>query len=276
VGRGYLRDPERTAEVFVPDPFAASPGARLYRTGDLVRYLAGGDLVFLGRVDHQVKIRGFRIELGEVEVALKQHPAVHAVVVLAREDTPGDKRLVAYVSLRDAPPVSADELRRFVKERLPEYMVPSAVVVLPALPLTPNGKVDRRALPAPTGARPELGDEFVAPRSPVEEALADLWRRVLGVERVGIHDNFFLLGGHSLLATQVVARVREVFAVELPLRSFFATPTLAGLATTLVSLTAEHTESGEVEALLTQVEGLSEEEIQALLASGGESEEEER
>jgi len=200
---------------------------------------------------------------------------VHAVVVLAREDTPGDKRLVAYVSLRDAPPVSADELRRFVKERLPEYMVPSAVVVLPALPLTPNGKVDRRALPAPTGARPELGDEFVAPRSPVEEALADLWRRVLGVERVGIHDNFFLLGGHSLLATQVVARVREVFAVELPLRSFFATPTLAGLATTLVSLTAEHTESGEVEALLTQVEGLSEEEIQALLASGGESEEDE-
>jgi amino acid adenylation domain-containing protein/non-ribosomal peptide synthase protein (TIGR01720 family) len=275
VGRGYLRDPKRTSEVFFPDPFAQSLGARLYKTGDRVRRLPGGDLVFLGRVDHQVKIRGFRIELGEIEVALKQHPAVHEAIVLAREDTPGDKRLVAYVTSPDAQPVGADELRRHVKERLPDYMVPSAVVVLQALPLTPNGKVDRRALPAPDGARSELHEDFVAPRSPVEEALANIWKQVLRVERVGVHDNFFSLGGHSLLATQVVARVRETFSVELPLRHFFATPTLEGLATTLVSLRAGHTESQDVEKLLSQVRGLSEEEIQALLASGGLPEEDE-
>jgi amino acid adenylation domain-containing protein len=226
LARGYLGRPGLTAERFVPDPFGN--GGRLYRTGDLVRYLADGVLEFLGRLDHQVKVRGYRIELGEIEAALLSHGGVAQAAVVAREDAPGDKRLVAYVvgGGDGAPDVSA--LRGHLKRLLPDYMVPSAFVVLDALPLTANGKVDRRGLPAPEG-RPEIGP-YVAPRTPAEEALASIWREVLKVERVGVHDNFFELGGHSLVATQVIARICDVFEVEFPLRMLFEVTTISTIA----------------------------------------------
>ncbi len=230
VARGYLNRPELTAARFVPHPYSSEPGARLYRTGDLARYLSNGDLEYLGRTDQQVKIRGFRIELGEVEAALTEHPDVQESVVLAHEETPGEKRLVAYVVPQAEQRLTVRDLRRYLKENLPDYMVPSAFVMLKALPLTSNGKVDRRALPTPDGVRPELEEAYVAPGTPIEEALAKILIQVLQQERIGIHDNFFDLGGHSLLATQIVVRIRDTFQVELPLRSLFLAPTLAGIA----------------------------------------------
>jgi amino acid adenylation domain-containing protein len=228
---GYVNEPALTAEKFIPDPFGDVPGARLYKTGDLARYWADGTIEFLGRRDHQIKIRGFRVELGEIETVLGQHPAVREAVVLARQDTPGDKRLVAYVVADDpAATLSLSELRGYLKERLPEYMMPAAFVLLDALPLTPNGKVDRKALPAQDAARPDLGVIFVAPRTATEVQLAEIWVQLLGVERVGIHDNFFELGGHSLLATEAVSDMRQAFQVELPLRSLFESPTVAELS----------------------------------------------
>jgi len=226
LARGYLNRPELTAEKFIPDPFSAEPGARMYKTGDLARYLPGGNIEFLGRGDHQVKIRGHRIELGEIEAALGQHPAVRKAVVLAREDVPGEKRLVAYVVAES----TADELRRFLKDKLPDQMVPAVFVLLDTMPLLSNGKIDQRALPAPDRTRPELDKIFVAPRTPTEELLAEIWAQVLDLERVGIHDNFFDLGGHSLLATQAVSRMRDAFQVDIPLRRLFEVPTVAGLA----------------------------------------------
>ncbi|HEX2273703.1 MAG TPA: condensation domain-containing protein, partial [Acidimicrobiales bacterium] len=227
---GYLGRPGLTAERFVPDPFADRPGARLYRTGDRGRWLPGGEVEFVDRLDHQLKVRGFRIESGEVEAALVGHPAVSEAVVTAREDTPGDKRLVAYFVAAGAPPPGSSELRRFLSDRLPPYMVPTAFVPVDAFPQTPNGKIDRAALPPPPHTRPDLATEWVAPRSPSEEALASIWSEVLGFEGVGVHDDFFELGGHSLLATQVVARAREAFARDLPLRAIFERPTVAALA----------------------------------------------
>ena len=210
----------------MPSPFG--DGERLYRTGDLVRYLPDGNLEFLGRLDHQVKLRGYRIELGEIEAALVEHEAVVQAVVTAREDSSGDKRLIAYVVGHQDATVDVGELRAHLKQSLPEYMVPSALVVLEALPLTPNGKLDRKALPAPEG-RPGVG-EYVAPRTLAEQTLASVWCEVLKLERAGIDDNFFELGGHSLLATQVVARVRDAFQIELPLRALFEAPRLKELA----------------------------------------------
>jgi amino acid adenylation domain-containing protein len=238
VARGYLNRPELTAEKFISDPFSAVPGARMYRTGDLARYRTDGNIEFLGRADHQVKVRGFRIELGEIEAALGQHPAVREAVVLAQEaateaasDSFGmEKRLVAYVlAAQEATPTTTD-LRNFLKQKLPEYMLPAVFVLLDALPLMSNGKIDRRALRAPDRSRPELDGAFVAPRGPTEELLAELWAELLGIDIVGVHDNFFDLGGHSLLATQLVSRVRETFQVEIPLRRLFEVPTVAGLA----------------------------------------------
>jgi amino acid adenylation domain-containing protein len=229
VARGYLNRPELTAERFVADPFANEPNARMYRTGDLARYLPDGTIEFLGRNDFQVKLRGYRIELGEIEAHLTQHPAIREAVVLAREDAPGDKRLVAYVVPEHAAADLAELLRAHLRATLPEYMVPAAFVALEALPLTPNGKVDRAALPAPE-ASAQLKATYLAPRTPTEEILAGIWAEVLGLERVGINGNFFELGGHSLLATQVVSRVRQALGVELPLRKLFASPTVAGLA----------------------------------------------
>ena len=205
------------------------PAARLYKTGDLASYLPDGNIEFLGRIDHQVKIRGFRIELGEVESVFSRHPAIEEAVVIACEDVPGDKRLVAYVVVSHEPTPTSSEMRRFMKEKLPDYMIPTAFVYLDLLPLTPNGKIDRRALPRPDLKRSRLETKFVAPRTPVETVLAKIWCEVLGLERVGVQDNFFDLGGHSLLVTQVMSRARENFEMELPLPRFFETPTIAGL-----------------------------------------------
>ncbi|HEU4557572.1 MAG TPA: amino acid adenylation domain-containing protein, partial [Longimicrobium sp.] len=224
VARGYLGRSAMTAERFVPDPFGGEPGARLYRTGDRARWRVDGSLEYLGRLDGQVKIRGFRIEPGEIEAALRGHEGVTDCVVVPREDVPGNPRLVAYV----AGGVEADELRAHLRRSLPEYMVPAAFVVLERLPLTPNGKLDRKALPAPEQAAE--ADQYVAPRTPVEERLAGIWAEVLRIGRVGVTESFFELGGHSLLATRVVSRIREVFAVEVPLRALFEGPTVAELA----------------------------------------------
>jgi len=227
VTRGYLRRPALTAERFVPDPFAAEPGARLYRTGDLARWTRAGHLEFLGRIDHQVKVRGFRIELGEIEAELTALPGVSQAVVVLREGrSEGDRRLVAYL----VGTATAEALRHSLRERLPDYMIPAAFVILAALPLTAHGKVDRKALPAPEQHGGE--DGWLAPRTPIEEALAGIWAELLGFsagERIGANDSFFSLGGHSLLATRVMSRLRSVFGVEMPLRNLFEAPTLAEL-----------------------------------------------
>ncbi|MGK3964008.1 amino acid adenylation domain-containing protein [Sorangium sp. So ce118] len=228
VARGYLGRPDLTAERFVPDPRA--PGARLYRTGDLGRVRPDGAVVYLGRRDHQVKVRGFRVELGEIESALKEYPELREAAVVARERAPGDRRLLAYVAFAPGASADASALRRFLGERLPEHMVPSAFVALPSLPLTPSGKVDRRALPAPDEARPALPVDHVAPRTPDERALAALWSEVLRVRPVGVDDDFFDLGGDSLLAVRIVARAPSALGVELGIRDLFAARTVARLA----------------------------------------------
>ncbi|RKH18898.1 amino acid adenylation domain-containing protein [Corallococcus sp. CA047B] len=230
VGRGYRNRPALTAERFRPDPFSDEPDARLYKTGDLCRWLPDGNLEYLGRADHQVKLRGFRIELGEIESILSQHPSVRQAVVIAREDAPGEKRLVAYVVGHETPLPGLGELRSHLQGRLPDYMVPTAFVALPVLPLTPNGKVDRKALPPPDLASADLARDFVGPRTPVEEVLATVWAQVLRVPRVSLFDSFFDLGGHSLLAMQVLGRVRIAFGVDVPLRALFETPTVAAVA----------------------------------------------
>jgi amino acid adenylation domain-containing protein len=236
LARGYLYRAGLTAERFIASPFG--DGDRLYRTGDLVRYLEDGNLVFLGRVDHQVKLRGYRIELGEIEARLVEHLDVHQAIVVAREDTPGDKRLVAYVVAADAAEVDAGELRLHLKQSLPDHMVPSAFVALDVLPLTPNGKIDRRALPAPEGDAVIRG-EYVAPRTPVEEVLVSIWAELLKLDRVGVHDNFFELGGHSLLAMRMIALARDALSVELPLRALFEGPTVHDLAEHIVRSLAD-------------------------------------
>ncbi len=230
VARGYYCRPTMTAERFLPDPFGKSSGGRVYRTGDLARWRADGMLECLGRADHQVKIRGFRVELGEIEAALTRHPAILEAVVIAREDSTGEKALVAYYAPRTGMPAAVNELRAWLLAALPEYMIPSFFVTLDALPLTPNGKVDRNALPDPDQNRPDSAAPYVPPRGPIEDALVETWKELLAIDRIGVHDNFFELGGHSLFATQLLARVRDTFAVEPTLRDFLERPTVAGLA----------------------------------------------
>ncbi|HEX2091290.1 MAG TPA: amino acid adenylation domain-containing protein [Longimicrobiaceae bacterium] len=233
VARGYHGRPELTAERFVPEP--GVPGARMYRTGDRVRLAATGALQYLGRADFQVKVRGFRIELGEIEAALARHPTVRQAVVAAREDAPGEQRLVAYLVAEDGGLPQVGELRATLQEELPEYMVPAVFVELEAMPLTPNGKVDRRALPSPAAAaRVRTGSEYVAPRTALEEVLAGFWAELLGVERVGVRDNVIDLGAHSVMATQLIARL-EPLKVRLPLRAVFDAPTVEALARLIVA-----------------------------------------
>jgi acyl carrier protein len=230
LARGYLNRPELTAKKFVTLHLPGLTPQRAYGSGDLVRWTPEGCLEFLGRLDSQVKIRGFRIELGEIESVLVQHPAVKEAVVLAREDNPGEKRLAAYIIPVPGEGFTPGELRAFLKERLPDFMLPAVFVFLDSFPLTPNGKINRRALPAPDPVRLDPSEPPAPPRSPVEEQLAVIWKRVLGLEQVGVDDNFFDLGGHSLKATQVISRLRKAFNIEMPLRSLFESPTISSLA----------------------------------------------
>ena len=257
LSRGYLNRPELTAEKFILNPFAEDgihasfilhPSSfilseRLYKTGDLARYLPDGNIEFMGRSDHQVKVRGFRIELGEIEAVLSQYSAVREAIALVREDNPGDKRLVAYIvansELKTQDSELINNLRCYLKQKLPQYMIPSAFVLLESLPLTPNGKIDRRSLREPDTNTAEFESNFADPRTPDEQLIAEIWAEVLGLERVGIHDNFFELGGHSLLATQAISRLREALQVELPLRSLFESPTVATLSENLSQYRAE-------------------------------------
>ncbi len=256
IARGYLNRPDLTAEKFIPHPFSNEPGARIYKTGDLARYLPDGNIEFLGRIDHQVKIRGFRIELGEIEAVLRQHPNVGEVVAIATEDT-ANKRIVAYIipntqiiqsSTKLSKPINSDqenpwsyisnELRQFLKEKLPDYMIPSAFVMLDTLPLTPNGKLDRRKLPIPQNFNNNLNEQnFVFPRTATELTLTKIWTEVLNIERVSIHDNFFEIGGNSLLAIRLLNQIQAQFQRELPLPTLFLNPTIAEIAVNLSSNT---------------------------------------
>lgn len=244
VGRGYLDEPGRTAEVFIPDPFSKEYGARLYKTGDVARYQPDGRIEFIDRIDHQVKLRGFRIELNEIEAVLRQFDRAQQAVVLVRDDSTGGQRLVAYVVAKQGEAPTANQMRDFLNEHLPEYMIPSIFVLLDSLPLTANGKIDRRALPAPDESSTSALDEFVAPDGLLENKLAEIWSEILKIERIGIYDNFFHLGGHSLMAIQVIHRINQAFKANLSVRNLFEEPTIAGLALTIEEMFIEDLEEG--------------------------------
>lgn len=263
VARGYLNRPELTRERFIPNPFG--PGT-LYKVGDLARWRSDGTIEFLGRLDQQVKIRGFRVELGEIETVLSQHPDVQEAIAVVREDTPGNKTLVTYVIPRQATPIP-NELRDFLKTKLPDYMIPAFFVPLETLPLTPNGKVDRQALPDPYASQRQIEVGFVPPRTATEETLATIWSNVLGIEKISIRDNFFELGGHSLLATQVLSRLQEAFSIQLPLRQLFDRPTIAELAEAVMSQQLEQAESAALEHILGEIDTLSDDDVRQQLRS---------
>jgi len=230
LARGYLARPDATAEKFVPHPFSDEPGARLYDTGDLSRWLRSGEVEFLGRVDQQVKVRGFRVELGEIEAVLSRHPAVDEAVVVARNGGSGGNQLVAYVIGKLAGDSSLNELRGFLREQLPDYMVPSVLVPLEVFPLTPSGKVDRRRLPDTDGQRPGLENVYVEPETEAQRKIADIWCGILKLERVGINDNFFDLGGHSLVMVELNSKLRAALNCDLSLVEMFKYSTIASLA----------------------------------------------
>ena len=262
VARGYAGRSDLTAQRFVVDPFHGVGNSRMYATGDLVRRLPDGTLEFLGRSDDQLKIRGFRVEPAEIEMALRAYEPVQEAAILAPEDERGNRKLVAYVVTSRA--VTTDQLRTHLAERIPDFMIPTAFVVLDSLPRTSSGKVDRLALPAPESGRDAFSAVYVPPRTPVEEAVAAIWRDVLGLEQVGVDDDFFALGGHSLLATQIVAQVRSDFSINLPLHALFTSPTVAMLSQQIVELMGQ-TPDTETEKLLSELEGLSDEEVALLL-----------
>jgi len=263
LAQGYLNQPQQTAERFVRNPFSGNPEGRLYRTGDLARFLPDGNIEFLGRIDAQVKIRGFRVEPAEIESVLKRHPAVEQAAVVSYDSEAGDKRLAAYVVARSQ--VRPEDFRAFLLQELPEYMVPSAFVLIDSLPLTANGKLDVRALPSPE--QQALVSQGVAPRTPEEKKLALIWQEVLRLERVGVTDNFFELGGHSLLATQIISRIRNSFRVQMPLQIFLQNPTIAAMAAQIGQCPTIESEQEEMARLLQELEGISEEEAERLLAA---------
>ncbi len=230
IGRGYHNRPELTAEKFIPDPFSGKPAARLYKTGDLARYQPDGNIEFLGRIDHQVKIRGFRIELGEIESRLMEHDAIKNAVVVAREDRPGDQRLIAYLVSNSSKPPTTGALKDFLLRTLPDYMVPTAFVWLKELPLSPNGKVDRKALPVPDSIHAAPTKSLVLPRTEMEKTLVGIWQKALGVEQVGTEDNFFELGGNSLLLVRIQGELRALLNQDLPVTVLFQYPTISSLA----------------------------------------------
>jgi amino acid adenylation domain-containing protein len=269
LARGYLKSPELTAERFISNPFSQTPGGRLYRTGDLARYLPDGNIEFLGRLDSQVKIRGVRVEPGEVEAVVRQHPSINTAIVLVHDDQNRAKRLVAYLLVRPERSLDIRELRRFLMERLPGYMIPTAFVFLDALPLAPSGKIDRQSLPVPDWGGLELHRDFAAPSGPFEEKLTEIWAEVLGLKRVGVRDNFFELGGHSLLATRLMSRVYATFGVDLTLRSLFEKPTIEGLALVIAQRLTERTTKNDLNAALESLERLSDEEAHRLTGLKG-------
>ncbi|RKZ52372.1 MAG: non-ribosomal peptide synthetase, partial [Candidatus Parabeggiatoa sp. nov. 3] len=223
-----LNRPDLTAEKFIQNPF--NPKERLYKTGDLARYLPDGNIEYLGRIDNQVKMRGFRIELGEIEAVLAQYPAIREVVTIVREDQPDNKRLVAYIVPKEETALTPDELRPFLKAKLPDYMVPKAFVILEAFPLTPNGKIDRHALPAPEQVFSPTEETSIMPQTDMERSIATVWQEVLHVDKVGIYDNFFDLGGHSLLIIQIQAKLQKAFAKQISVVELFEHPTIHALA----------------------------------------------
>jgi amino acid adenylation domain-containing protein len=258
LAKGYLNRPELTAERFIQHPFSDQPGARLYKTGDLARFLPDGQIAFLGRADYQIKIRGYRIEPDEIMSVLNKHTAIQNSMVIAREDTPGEKRLVAYIVVVPDAELSASTLRETLGDYLPEYMIPSLFVVVQALPITTNGKIDRAALPAPDASNTLRDESLSAPETPTEIRVANIVTTLLNLEVVGIDDNFFMLGGHSLLGTQMIAQIAASFDVDLPLRSLFEAPTIRMLA-------------AEIEQrIIARVEAMSEEEVLRLLAENAE------
>jgi acyl carrier protein len=267
LARGYGQRAELTAEKFVPDPLSGVAGARLYKTGDLARYRPGGELEYLGRMDQQVKLRGYRIELQEIEEALRRHAGIGEAIVLLHEDVPGSKRLVGYYvagSQGETPRV--EELRLFLREKLPEYMVPATLIGIDELPLTPSGKVDRRALPAPEQTAEYSEKSLIAPRTPTEERLAEIWKQLLSRDEISINQNFFDLGGHSLLATQVMSRIREAFKIELPLRFIFELPTISSLAAKIDAGTdSRGTDIDQIAQMLEEIENFSSDEITKLM-----------
>lgn len=266
LARGYLKRADLTAERFLPDPFSGEEGARMYRTGDLVKRSMDGVMEYLGRVDHQVKIRGYRIELGEVEAALREHESVAESVVVAREEPGGESRLVGYVVMRKGQDASVSELRKFVKGRLPEYMTPAILVKLEKMPLNPNGKVDRLSLPRPEVRDEEMEWGYEGPRSNLEKLLAEIWAEVLKVERVGIHDDFFALGGHSLLGTEILAWVREVFDLDLPLRIMFEGATVTQMAQAIVANESVAGQMEKVAQVILKVVAMTDEGVGPSLA----------
>lgn len=263
LAQGYLNRPDLTAEKFIPNPFN-DQGTRLYKTGDLTCYLPDGNIKYIKRIDHQIKIRGFRIELGEIEVVLSQHRAIEQVVVLAQKDEAGNTRLVAYVVLNHESTPTTSELRSFLHPKLPSYMIPSAFVFLKELPLTPNGKVNRQALPMLDKTQPELERIFVAPRTVAEEMVAEIWKQVLGIEKVGIHDNFFELGGHSLMTTQVTSRINQALQMELPIRSLFESPTIESLIKEIVRIWGSLEVVEEIARTWKELEQISVNEVKML------------
>ena len=265
VARGYLQRPSLTRERFVPDPFVTDAHAWVYRTGDRARRLADGRIEYLGRLDRQVKIRGFRIEPGEIESALMADGSVRDAVVIDREDTPGDRRLVAYVTARDGGSVHVSDVRARLQTKLPEYMMPAAIVAIEALPLTVHGKLDREALPAPD-RRGRGAQAGMLPRNAVEQALAAMWQQVLGLEQVSVEESFFDLGGHSLLAMQLVSRIREDFGIELPMQAVFSSPTIAGISQALLEDAATRAVVEKAAELITATIGLSDDELEAMVA----------
>jgi acyl carrier protein len=264
VVRGYWQRPELTAEKFIPDPFQNN-GGRLYKTGDLARYRPDGNIEFLGRIDHQVKIRGFRIELGEIEARLMANPGVDDAVVLAREDQPGNKRLVAYVTRRDNAALTEDALRDALQADLPDYMLPSAYVFLDVLPLTANGKVNRKALLPPDCYSAAIDEQGNMPGDPIEQALAEIWMELLRITAVGVNRNFFELGGHSLLAIQVVSRIQEHFGIELSVEDIFRKTTIKELAGLIMQTQLEQLTEGDMLKLLAEMDQLSDEEASLMV-----------
>jgi amino acid adenylation domain-containing protein len=268
LARGYLGHPDLTAEKFLPNPLEKEPGARLYKTGDLGRFLTDGSIEFIGRVDHQIKVRGVRVEPAEVERVIRQHPAVLEAVLIAQENKPEHVRLIAYIVPRTASTPSSRDLRRYLVQHLPDYLIPAGFVFLEALPLNHHGKIDRTALPMPDHVRPDLATAFVAPRSPLEKQIAEIWREVLGLDCIGVHDNFLELGGDSLLAAQLISRVTRAFHLDLPLPLLFQSATVSDMALLIVRDQSTGSVQTDLEDAVSELESISDEQARRLLLEG--------